>query len=45
VYSCCLGDAIQVPAHAPPVFITGAQNDPISVRSAAMKSFVESVLY
>jgi acetyl esterase/lipase len=34
VYSCCLGDTIQVPPDAPPLFITGAQNDPISNRTA-----------
>ncbi len=34
VYSCCLGDAMQVPPNAPPIFITGAQNDSIANRSA-----------
>lgn len=34
VYSCCLDTSVIVPADAPPLFIAGAQNDPISNKSA-----------
>ena len=34
IYSCCLDLSVNVPPDAPPLFITGAQNDPISVKSA-----------
>ena len=33
VYSCCLSTTVNVPPDAPPLFITSAQNDPISNKS------------